>query len=180
MKTSPLSRRYAKALLELADEQNLTSRVRKDLEDLAATWNSSAELRGVFENPAVTLEPRRKVVEALATRMGMQKLTANTLKLLSDGGRFAFVPEIADAFADLADAQTGGLRAEVTSASPMPESYYTRLKAELEKATGRKVTLVKKQDPALIAGVVTRVGDKIYDGSVQHRLERLQEELMAP
>ena len=179
MRTSPLARRYAKALLELANEKNLGARVGKDLQDLAATWEQSPELRGVFENPAVTSEPRRKVVEALATRMGLQPLTTNTLKLLSDRGRFRYLGEIAEAFTTLSEADAGALRAEVTSASALPESYYSRLQAELEKATGRKVSLVKKQDPELIGGVVTRVGDKVYDGSVRHRLEQLRENLLA-
>ena len=69
--------------------------------------------------------------------------------------------------------------AEVTSAAPLAPDFKARLKAELQKLVGKQVTLVEKQDPALIGGVVTRIGDKVFDGSVRHRLRQLEERLAA-
>jgi F-type H+-transporting ATPase subunit delta len=179
VRSSSVGRRYAKALLSLADEQKQTARIQKELADFAETWNASAELRGVFENPKVDEASRKKVLGALLDRMAASPLVKNGLSLLAERGRLRHVPEIAEGFASMASARTGTVTAEVTSATALPETYFNELKNALEKATGKKVVLVKKQDPSLIAGVVTRVGDRVIDGSVRTRIQELQEELLA-
>lgn len=173
MSTGPLGRRYAKALSALADEAGQSAQVQRDLTDLVATWDSSAELRAVVENPSVSAEMRGKLVNALATRMGLAPVLRNTLMLLSDRRRLKHLPEVADAFAELTEARAGRVRAEVTTAGPMPAAYFTQLAETLERVTGKKVVLVKHEDPSLIAGVVTRVGDRVYDGSVKNQLDQL-------
>jgi F-type H+-transporting ATPase subunit delta len=179
VRSSSVGRRYAKALLALADEQKQTARVEKELVDFAETWGASAELRAVFENPKVDEASRKKVLTAVLDRMAASPLVKNGLALLAERGRLKHLPEIAQAFATLASGRTGTVTAEVTSATALPEAYFAELKSALEKATGKKVVLVKKQDPSLIAGVVTRVGDRVIDGSVRARLSELQEELLA-
>lgn len=178
--SSSIGRRYARALLELANEQNLTAKVRSDFDGLLATWNESRELRAVFENPAVTAEMRASVLDAISKRLGLAPILTNTLRLLSDRRRLRHVPEVAEAFAELAEEATGGVVAEVTTATAMPESYYAQLQKTLEEALGKKITLHKKQDPTLIAGVVTRVGDTVLDGSLRTRLEELKAQMLAP
>ncbi len=176
---SAVGRRYARALLELAEESKQTAKVRRDLEGLVATWNESKELRDVFENPAIGAEARSKILAAVAKRLMLSPIVHNTLRLMSDRRRLRHVPEMAHSFISLAEALTGSVLAEVTTASAMPESYFEKLEATLEKATGKKITLVKKQDPELIAGVVTRVGDTVYDGSLRSRLQELQDRMRA-
>jgi F-type H+-transporting ATPase subunit delta len=70
------------------------------------------------------------------------------------------------------------VRAVVTSASALPESYLAKLQAEIEKATGKKVAIVHQQDPTLIAGVITRIGDLVIDGSVRSRLSSFRDSLL--
>ncbi len=179
MKASPIGRRYGRALLELAAEKNVIPKIRKDLEGLVETWNGSVELQSVFENPAISAEARRDIVDAIGKRMMLSTETINLVKLLSDRRRVRFLPEISEAFIELAEAREGRVVAEVTSAAPLTATYKTQLQAELEKAIGKKVVMVEKQDPTLIAGVVTRVGDKVFDGSVRHRLRQIEEQLAA-
>lgn len=69
--------------------------------------------------------------------------------------------------------------AEVTTASELPEAYFAKLQATLEKSLGKKVSIVKKTDPTLVAGVVTRIGDKVFDGSVRSSLRQLEDRLLA-
>ncbi len=173
-----IGRRYARALWDLGEEQKQTPAIRAGIEKLAAAWSASEELQALFENPAVKSDQRKQVLGALSKRLGLPKLLENTLNLLADRRRLRFVPEISEAYLGLA-AELGGLvRAEVTTATAMPEAYYLKLQKTLEEATGKKVTLVKKQDPTLIAGVVTRVGDMVFDGSVRSRLQDLRTSLM--
>lgn len=179
MKATPIGRRYARALLELAGDKNMVPKLRKDLEGLTETWNGSDELRAVFENPAIDAESRRKIVDAIGRRMMLSTETINTLKLLADRRRLRHLPEIAEAFVALAEAQAGRVVAEVTSAGPLSSTFKARLQTELQKAVGKQVVVVEKQDPDLIGGVVTRIGDKVFDGSVRHRLRQLEERLSA-
>jgi len=83
------------------------------------------------------------------------------------------------ALEQLSEAETGRVRVEVTSAKPLSDAYYSQLTEKLQRATDRQVVLVKKQDPSLIGGVVTRIGDQVFDGSLSNRLSELRETLLA-
>ncbi len=90
--------------------------------------------------------------------------------LLLDKGRIASLPDIARAHRTLVDEQAGRVRATVTSARPLDPLLETRLKTALEKLSGKKVIFEKREDPALLGGVVAQVGDIVYDGSVRTQL----------
>jgi len=177
MSTGSLARRYARALLELASEQRQTERVKKDLEELAAMWAASSDLRELFQNPQFSPQARKVTLSEIITRSGVSPLTRNTVLYLADKNRIPALPDVAAAFSALAENAAGTVRAEVTSAAPLTEGYYLQLQRALEQATGKRVVIERKTDPALIAGVVTKVGDKVFDGSVRTRLTELKETL---
>ena len=179
MKSSSIGRRYARALIELADEQKQTAKVQKDLAELAETWAASPELRDVFANPAVGMAQRKAVLDAIGQKTGMAPLLLNTIRLLSDRGRLWALPDVAAAFQTMAEAREGFVRVEVTTATAMSDAYFEQLIKILETVATRKPILVKKQDPSLIAGVVTRVGDQVFDGSLRSHLNELKEELLS-
>jgi F-type H+-transporting ATPase subunit delta len=175
---APIGKRYARALLELAQEQSQVSKVATDLDDLEKSWHGSFELRSVFENPAIGGEARRKIIEALASRMGLAPTVKTTLYLLSDRRRMRFLPDVVEAFRTLSEGVENQVRAEVTTAVAMPETFYSEIQRELERGTGRKVLLTRKQDPSIIGGVITRMGDRVLDGSLKTRLGELQDQLL--
>ena len=177
MKLSTLGRRYATALLALADHAGSLAAVRKDLNDFVQSWAASKELRSVFENPSVSFEVRRKVLRDIATQSGMSPLLRDTLLLVSDRRRLQHLPEIAEAFEELAEKRSGQVRAEVVTATELPAAYFEGLKRTLEQVTGKQVVVSSKVDPSIIGGVVTRVGDQVFDGSLQYRLNELRDEL---
>jgi F-type H+-transporting ATPase subunit delta len=177
MSTGAIAKRYARAILELASEQKQVERVTKELADVAAMWNGSVELRELFSNPGFGVEARKAVLTDLAARAGVLPLVKNSVLYLADRNRLNALPQIAEAFHALAERQAGTVRAEVTSAAPLADAYYSQLQRALEQATGKKVAIEKKTDPALIAGVVTRVGDQVFDGSIRTRLADLKESL---
>lgn len=176
---SAIGRRYGRAILDLAAEQNQVDPVSKNLADLAQAWEESEDLREVFENPSVSAQDRKKIVDALASRMGLSPIVKSTLKLLSDRRRTRYLPEIIDAYERLAEDRAGRVRAEVITATAMPDTYFAQLQKTLEGVTGKKVTLIKREDPSIIGGVVARVGDKVFDGSIRTRLDELKDELLA-
>ena len=176
---SALGRRYAKALLELAREQNQTDQVMDDVGALSDAWEASSELREIVRNPVVAKAALRATMNAIMDKLGTSKLVRNTIGLLTDRGRLPYLEEVLDAFKELAEAETGRVRAEVISARPLAEAYYSRLQEKLQRATGQQIVLVRKEDPSLIGGVVTRIGDRVFDGSISNRLSELRETLLA-
>ena len=102
----------------------------------------------------------------------------NTLQMLLERRRIQTLPYVASYLREQADKRRGVLRAEVTTATPLSDAYYERLRLQLEKTTGQKVVVDKKTDPALVAGVVTRIGDRILDGSLRTRLQSLKDALL--
>ena len=176
---SALGRRYAKALLELAREQGEIEPVLRDVAALAAAWKESAELRGIVRNPVIPRSALKATVDAVMQKLDCSKLVRNTVNLLADKGRLAHLEEVLHALEELAEAETGRVRVDVISAKPLSDAYYARLTEKLKRVTDLEVVLVKKQDSSLIGGVVTRVGDQVFDGSLNNRLSELKETLLA-
>ncbi|MEZ4287305.1 MAG: ATP synthase F1 subunit delta [Polyangiales bacterium] len=177
--TTAIGRRYAKALLELAAEQGAVEKAQADLSALAQAWNQSAELRTVSADPTLPREGQRMAMDGLLDKMGVSPLVKNTVNVMADRGRLGVLPDMIRAFEVMAEEERGITRAEVTTAKPMPDSYFADLQKTLESVVGTRVVLVKKVDPSLIAGVITRVGDKVFDGSVRNRLQELKDDLLA-
>ena len=178
MTVSVFGKRYANALLHLAADAQAIDQVGRDLRDFANVWEGSKDLRDVFENPQVSQASRRQIIREIATSSGMHEKVRDTLSLLADRQRLRFVNDVADAYEAMAEARSGRLRAEVTTATELPDSYFTELSRTLQQITGREVVLMRKVDPSLVGGVVARVGDQVFDGSLKNRLSELKSELL--
>jgi F-type H+-transporting ATPase subunit delta len=179
MSQSAIAERYARAILELADEAGQLVPVTEQLRSFAEAYTSSAELRSILSNPVVDHAARDGIIKELAARLGIASLALNAVRLMAQRGRLAALPELASTLTRLADQKAGVVRATVTSAKPLSEDYYQKLSSELEKRTQRKVILERREDPTLLAGVVTRIGDHTIDGSVRGRLAALERQLLA-
>jgi F-type H+-transporting ATPase subunit delta len=169
-----VAERYARAIFELGVEAGQVVALSEQIRSFADTYASSRELQAVLDNPMVDADKRAAILVDVATRVGLTGVGLNAVRLLADRKRLGSLPEIARRLATLADEKGGVVRATVTSAGPLPESFYERLGQELEAATQRKVAIDRKQDPSLIAGVVTRIGDNTIDGSVKGRLAEIE------
>lgn len=178
MTVSVVGKRYARALLQLLPDAAAISRAQTDLQDFARGFESSRELRSVFENPSISQQSRREVLREIARSASMMDSVRDLLQLLSDRQRMAHVGEVAEAFTSMAEARSGKLRAEVVTASPLPQAYFAELERVLRDITGKQIVLVHKIDPSLIGGVTTRIGDQVFDGSVKSRLAELSHELL--
>ncbi|MGH7270228.1 MAG: ATP synthase F1 subunit delta [Polyangiaceae bacterium] len=178
MSVSLVANRYAKALLDLGVAEGRLDKVVEEFDAVARVWDISPDLRKAVENPLISHAEKKSAIEELAKRLGVSPTTRNTLLLLIDRRRAQALPAIARALNTLADARKGVVRAEVTTAATLAESYYSRLQSQLESMTGQRVLLERRTDPGLIAGVVTRIGDRVFDGSLRARLETLREALM--
>jgi F-type H+-transporting ATPase subunit delta len=177
---SVIAGRYAQALLELGVAQGDLDKIVEEMAIFAAAWEASADLRNAVENPLVAHPAKKAVVGDLADRIGATITSRHALMLLVDRRRAKVLPAIARRLRELADARKGILRAQVTTAAPLSAAYYTRLQARLEGMTGKRVLIERNVDPSLIAGVVTRIGDRIIDGSLRTRLHSLRDAMTPP
>lgn len=172
------AQRYARAIFELGVETGQIETLVRQIAVFADCYAGSPDLAAVLDNPLVPEEQREAILVDLAARLGLAELVLNAVRLLALRRRLAALPEIARRLNVLSDEQAGVVRATVTSATPLPEEYYRALSQELEAALSRKVVIEKKEDPTLIAGVVTQIGDNTIDGSVRGRLGELERRLL--
>ena len=179
MSDGTVAERYARAIFELGVEAGQIVALSEQIRSFADTYANSRELRAVLDNPMVEPEKRAAILADVAAKVGLSGVGLNAVRLLAARTRLASLPAIARRLASLADEKAGVVRAVVTSAAPLPEAFYERLMRELESATSRKVAIDRQQDPSLIAGVVTRIGDNTIDGSVKGRLAEIARQLSA-
>jgi F-type H+-transporting ATPase subunit delta len=173
-----IARRYATALIELGTETGQLDALVDELQRASQTYEGSPELRTALADPLVPIQAKKAILADVAERLQLGQTTRNALNLLLDRRRIRALPPIATRLREMADDKRGILRAEVMTAMPLPEEYFTQLQAQLERVTGRRIALDRKLDPALICGVVARVGDTVYDGSLLSRLRQLKESML--
>ena len=172
-----LARRYAKAIFDIGSEQGGLDKMGADLRVLAKAMNESAELGNALTNPAIRRSDRRKVIDGLLQTIGVQTASRNLVYILLDGERMATLPAISRALDEMIEAKAGRVTAEVVSAKPLDPSQLSQINAALEKLSGKKVSVTTRQDPELLGGVVAKVGDTVYDGSLRTQLRAIRDEL---
>jgi F-type H+-transporting ATPase subunit delta len=177
MASGSLARRYAKAVLEIGEANKITDRMGADLRSLAKAMKDSAELQSALTNPAIRRADRRRVIDALLSAIGAQPLTKNLVYLLLDSERLSSVPAISREVDAMIEAKSGRVTAEIISARPLEMAQLTEITVALEKLSGKKVTVTKREDETLLGGVVAKLGDRVYDGSLRTQLRNLRDEL---
>jgi F-type H+-transporting ATPase subunit delta len=172
-----LSRRYAKAIFDLGSQQGNLDKVGAELRTIARAMKESPELAATLSSPAIRRSDRRKVIDAILQRIGAQPTTKNTVYLLLDGERLGYLPAISREVDAMIEAKAGRVAAEVVSARPLDPTQLSQITAALEKLSGKKVSVSKREDPDLLGGVIAKVGDTVYDGSLRTQLRTLRDEL---
>ena len=177
MKSASLQ--YANALADVALAQGAADAALKQLNDVAAAFASSSELRNVMASPAVPREAKHGVIEKIAARAGAGKIIRNFLFVIADHHRTHILPEIVAAFEGVIRQRQGVAEAEISSAVELSAAQKKKFAQTLERITGKKIEAKYSLDPTLLGGAVVRVGDTIYDGSVRSSLNEMRARLAA-
>lgn len=174
-----IANRYAKALVDVSFQQGLHETVRKELVEFHRLVEDNRELLHFYTNPAVPLASKKAVTGEILGRLNFSQPTRNFIFILLDNYRINYLAEIVKAFHHLLNERMGVVQAEVTMAAGLDRATQDRLVSRLEALTGKKVVLQFQADPLLLGGVITRIGDTIYDGSVRQQLELIKARLSA-
>lgn len=177
--TSPraVAVRYAKAFLSVAVEQADPGAAGDELAGFAALLGREPELRRALELPAITLGRKQHVLAAVARSARVSPLTTRLLRVLLEHDRLRFIAEIADAYREQLDEHLRIARVSVTSAIQLGDAQVAALERRLADLTGRRVVIEQRVDPAIVGGLVARMGTQVFDGSVIGQLRRMKERL---
>ena len=177
MKNLAIARRYAKALLLIGKEDGKTDRYRQELEGVANLMTQHKQLADTIANPLYNAEERKRVFQGIIAKMDLSKAMSSFLMLLFEKGRVSFIVSINDFFQKLADELKGVARASLVSATKLSAEAIEKIRTALSKKTGKEIVLEVEQDPGLIGGIVTRIGDLVLDGSIKTQLLNMRESL---
>ena len=166
-------RRYAEAAFQLADRDGSIETWRRELEQAAAA--TDGQLMAVLANPALPLDQRLQAADRVLADLSQS--VRNTVLLLVRRGRIEQLPRVVAEFVRLDERRRGITHATATSAAPLTDLEVKALTARLEQMTGGRIALTTDIDESLLGGLVVRVGDRLIDGSVRGRLERLRNQL---
>jgi F-type H+-transporting ATPase subunit delta len=171
---SAVAERYATALFELALEGKALAAVEKDLDAFAALIGESADLQRLVRSPVFSADEQERAVVAILDKAEIGGLAGNLIKVAAGHRRLFSVPGIITAFKRLAANQRGEVSAEVTSAEPLSDKHIAALKDALKASLGKDVALETAVDPALIGGLIVKVGSRMIDGSLRTKLNSLK------
>lgn len=170
--------RYARALFDVAQKERLDlGQLDRELSGFTQLVANNEPLARTFFNPAVPAPRKRAIVEQLLTRSPLSPPVARLLLMLAERDRLTVLDELTRAFRERVMDSQQIVRAEVTTAIPLPPERVAAVRQGIASATGREVQLETKVDPSIIGGAVTRIGSTVYDGSVVTQLQKLKETL---
>ena len=174
----PVANRYARALADVLSQGGDYRAVLGELRNFLSSYQESADLREVFDTPAISLEKKLKVLEAILARLGVSKVTASFLRVLVTNYRIGLLAETCAAFNRIANERLGVVEVKVLSATGLSEAEQQALRARFEAVTRKKVAMEFGLDGGLLGGILARIQSTVYDGSVRGNLERIREQLL--
>jgi F-type H+-transporting ATPase subunit delta len=166
--------RYATALFDLAAEANAIDAVKADLERFDALAAESADLRRLVRSPVFSAEEQRQALGAVLDRAGIGGLAAKFLKLVTANRRLFAVRDMIRGFRELVAQHKGEATAEVTVAEKLKDEHVEALRAALKAVSGKDVDLDIKIDPAIIGGLVVKLGSRMVDSSLRTKLNAIR------
>ena len=171
---SGMAGRYATALFDLALEERALDQLRKDLDTFDALIGQSTDLSRLIHSPVFGAEEQSKALAVILDRAGIKGLAANFLKVVAANRRLFAVPQMIRDFRKLVARHNGEVTADITMAETPGEPQVQALKSALQSLTGKDVTLNVKVDPAIIGGLVVKLGSRMVDSSLRTKLNSIK------
>jgi F-type H+-transporting ATPase subunit delta len=170
-----VSRRYAHALLDAVGDLKLDAEeIRGTLRTAAHVLAAERDLLRVLEAPQVPPAAKSALISTLCGGAGDTHLVVRLIAVLAQRGRLSLLADVEQAYARLWHLRSGVLSAEAISATPLSRVQIETLQHAVEKASGKRVEITPRVDTRVVGGVMLRIGDRIFDGSIRARLKALR------
>jgi F-type H+-transporting ATPase subunit delta len=177
MSNSTVAKRYALALFQLSKENNLLDQMEEELRVVKNVVTSSKDLNAVLKSPKVTIEKKKEIVKGSFAKFN--PLVLNTLMILIDRHREDQIADVVDRFVDLANDERGIAEAKVYSIRPLTAEETNALSATFAAKVGKKSLRIENiVDTDILGGIKLRIGNRIFDGSLRGKLDRLERNLL--
>lgn len=173
-----IAKRYAKALVQLAEEKKSVDKTRDDLAAFVVAVDSLPALQKLLASPVFTPENKKAVIKELGGKLGMQSTTLRFVEHLAETGRIRYVKEMYEAFQEILAERTNRAMARLTTAAAISPADLADIKKKLEALTGKQVDIDSKIDASLIGGAKAQIGSTVYDGSIKNQLTKMRNLLM--
>jgi F-type H+-transporting ATPase subunit delta len=171
-----LSRRYTKAIFQLARESDQEEIIGREIEEFYRAYSAS-DLQKVLTNPAFDVASRKNILVQVAKSQQLSPLTVHFLSLLLERDRLTYLSAIVSCYRRLLNESKGRVEAKVVGASPLETAMVARLTEVLHGISGKEVLLHQEIDPGLIGGLLVELAGKVYDGTVRTQLEKMKERI---
>jgi F-type H+-transporting ATPase subunit delta len=180
LSVSALTRRYAKALVELGVEQKAVESYGDELANVKDVLTQEELLRQLLDSPTLDLGKKEAMLADLCKVMELSEGMVKFLGLLLSKGRIGFLGQIEENYRSLADEMSGILTAKITAASELDDVQQQAIATSLEKQTGKQIALTVEVNADLIGGLQAEIGGRLFDGSIRMQLKRIEESLKNP
>lgn len=174
---SRVSKRYARALFDIGQEDGNYAEYGGNLEEFARFCSDNPEYFQVISNPVFSVEDRKRILEATLEKSDFSATMKNFLRLLLEKNRIGEVEGISNYYGKLMDESTNVARANIITARTLKDDAMGKIVKALENLTSKTIKTEVYEDPSLIGGVVVKMGDMVLDGSIKTQLEGLKESL---
>jgi len=174
---SAISRRYARALVELGAEQKCVTQYGEEMARVSEIYQAHPDFAVALESPTFSLENKSALLREVLGKLNLSEGMNKFLGLLLKKNRLRFLPSIQQSYQDISDELSGVVRAKITAAKKLAEDQLKAICDVLEKQTGKKVLTQTATDPELLGGIQIEIGGKLYDGTVKTQLKRIADTL---
>lgn len=171
-----ISRRYTKALFQLAREAGQEDKIDQEIESFLGAYTGS-ELQKVLVNPAFGIDDRKRTLIQVSNQLQLSILAIHFLLLLLERDRLTYLASIVTLYRRLLNETKGRVEAKVTSPGSLEPVMVDRLRDVLQQISGKEIVLQQETDPSLIGGVLVEFEGKVYDGSVRTQLENMKQRI---
>jgi F-type H+-transporting ATPase subunit delta len=172
-----ISRRYARALLSLGEEDGSYLKYVEELKAFSNLLQRETRARYILQSPIYDFTDRGNLLKAILEKTGFSPIVNNFIQLLLTKGRIQYLEDISIFYSQMTDELSNIKRAMVTAAVQLSDDIIQRIQATLKEVVQKEVVVTVNQDPSIIGGIIAQVGDLTLDGSLRTQLKSLTESL---
>jgi len=174
-----IAKRYAKALIEIAEELKKLDRITQDVQLIDSMIRSSRDLQLFLKSPIIREDKKREIIQEIFADSRVDPIVLKFILLLVEKKREDLLHDIVKVYQELYDEKVGVVTAEVITALELNGNEMKKIEKKILELTGaKKVKAIYKVDPSILGGIIIKIGDTVYDASIKRRIQLLREQLI--